>query len=240
MKKGSAVSEHAVSKLLDIESERILQNLVLVKRIAYHLKAHLPASIQVQDLIQTGTLGLIEAAKHYDPKKGAAFETYAGIRIRGYMLDELRNNDWIPRSVYQQMRQLSKVVKNIEQREGHEARHIEIAKELHLSMEAYYRLIQDADGSSLFGFDDLGISDSMLPGDGKIAPQPYEQAMSDDLLTHLKLLMRKLPKNEQLVLALYYQHDRNLKEIGEILEIGESRVCQIHSQAIRHLRSKFH
>lgn len=239
MRKSRVSSDITIPSLLDSEDERILQNLVLVKRIAYHFKTHLPSVIQVQDLIQAGMLGLIEAAKHYDPSKGAAFETYAGIRIRGHILDELRNNEWIPRSVYQQIRQLSKVVKIIEQREGHEARHVEIAKELQLSMDDYYQFIQDAAGSSLFGFEDLGISDSMLPGDSKISPQPYEQAMSSDLSTHLKQLIKKLPENEQLVLALYYQHDRNLKEIGEILEIGESRVCQIHSQAIRHLRSKF-
>lgn len=240
MKKSMVDSEVPTHERLNTEDDRVLQNLLLVKRIAYHMKSHLPASIQVQDLIQAGMLGLMEAAKHYDSNKGAAFETYAGIRIRGHILDELRNNEWLPRSVYQHMRELSKVVKNIEQREGHEARHVEIAEELHLSMQEYYQYIQNTVGANLYGFDDLGISDGMLPGDSKIAPQPHEQVMSADLAEYLHRLIKKLPKNEQMVLALYYQHELNLKEIGDILEIGESRVCQIHTQAIRRLQTKLH
>lgn len=127
----------------------------LVKRIAYHLLARLPASVQVEDLMQAGMMGLLEASKKYDGGKGASFETYAGIRIRGAMLDEVRKGDWAPRSVHRNTRMVSEAIRAIEARTGRDAKDQEVAAELQLSLEDYYGILSDTLGSRLFSFDDL-------------------------------------------------------------------------------------
>ena len=127
----------------------------LVKRIAHHLLLRMPASVQIDDLIQSGMIGLLEAAKKYDVSKGASFETYAGIRIRGSMLDEVRKGDWAPRSVHRKSRKVAEAIKAIESRTGKDAKDPEIAKELNIDLNAYFAILQDASGSRLFSFDDV-------------------------------------------------------------------------------------
>lgn len=210
----------------------------MVKRIAHHLLMRLPYSVQLDDLIQAGMLGLLEAVRHYDATKGASFETYAGIRIRGYMLDEVRRNDWVPRSVYRNARMIAEAVKKVENRLGRDAKDKEIAEELNLSLEAYHELLKDSSGSQLFGFDDLGVTDDVLKGDMGSSTEPQEQVIHDDMSNHLAQVIQTLPPKERLVLSLYYEQDLNLKEIGDVLGVSESRVSQIHSQATIRIKAR--
>lgn len=211
---------------------------LMVKRIAHHLLGRLPHSVQLDDLIQAGMLGLLEAVRHYDSTKGASFETYAGIRIRGHMLDEVRRNDWVPRSVYRNSRMVSEAVKKVENRLGRDAKDHEVAEELNLNLEEYYELLKDAAGSQLYGFDDLGVTDDILKGEGEEFSEPHLNALHDDMVSQLSQIIESLPKNERLVLSLYYEQDLNLKEIGEVLGVSESRVSQIHSQATLRIKSR--
>lgn len=210
----------------------------LVKSMAYHLAQHLPHSIQVEDLMQAGMIGLLEAYKHYDPAKGASFETYAGIRVRGYMLDEVRRHEWVPRSVYRNARVVNEAVKKIENRLGRVAKDKEVADELALDMDDYHELVQDAASSHWYGFDDLGVTEDVLKSDMGGTNEPHECVLHDDNAHHLAELIKTLPRNEQLVVALYYEQDLNLKEIGEVLDVSESRISQIHTQAMQHLKSR--
>lgn len=212
---------------------------VMVKRIAYHMLGRLPRSVQLDDLIQAGMEGLLLAAMHYDDAKGASFETYAGIRIRGHMLDEVRRNDWVPRSVYRHARMISAAVQAIENRLNREAKDHEIAEELGVPLEEYHAMLSDSNGAHLYGFEDLGVTDDLLEsGDDTLLMEPYRNVMRDDLKKHLASIIEGLPKNERMVLSLYYEHDLNLKEIGDILGVSESRVSQIHSQATHRIKAR--
>ena len=219
--------------------ELIKNNTLMVKRIAYHLLTHLPYSIQVDDLIQAGLLGLLEAGKHYDSSKGASFETYATIRIRGYMLDEVRRNEWVPRSVYRNSRLVNEAIKAVENRLGRDAKDNEIADELHLDLEEYYQLVQDAVGSHLYGFEDLGVNEEVIKGENGTSYEPHIQVLQEDMASHLAAMVKTLKPKERMVIALYYERDLNLKEIGDVLEVSESRISQILTQAMSRLRTKF-
>ena len=211
----------------------------LVKRIAHHLLLRMPASVQIDDLIQSGMIGLLEAAKKYDVSKGASFETYAGIRIRGSMLDEVRKGDWAPRSVHRKSRKVAEAIKAIESRTGKDAKDPEIAKELNIDLNAYFAILQDASGSRLFSFDDVMEGDDsaieLAVGD---LPGPCDGLQRDTFKAHLANAISGLPNREKLVLALYYDEELNLKEIGEVIGVSESRVSQIHSQAAMRLKAR--
>jgi RNA polymerase sigma factor for flagellar operon FliA len=211
----------------------------LVKRIAHHLLLRMPASVQIDDLIQSGMIGLLEAAKKYDVSKGASFETYAGIRIRGSMLDEVRKGDWAPRSVHRKSRKVAEAVKAIEARTGKDAQVCEIAKELEIDLNAYYAILQDASGSRLFSFDDIMEGDdSAIEFSAGELPGPCDGLQRSTFKAHLAKAIDGLPDREKLVLALYYDEELNLKEIGEVIGVSESRVSQIHSQAATRLRAR--
>ena len=216
------------------------QHAPLVKRIAHHLLMRMPASVQLDDLVQSGMIGLLEAARKYDVAKGASFETYAGIRIRGAMLDEVRRGDWAPRSVHRKSRQVAEAVKAVESRTGTDARDHEVAEELGVDLPTYYAILQDASGSRLFSFDDLseGGGEVSTPPSRGATDGPAEALQDHAFRTHLAEAIEGLPEREKLVLALYYDEELNLKEIGEILGVSESRISQIHSQAALRLRSR--
>lgn len=230
----SKISEQSQDALVKVHA-------TLVKRIAHHLLGRLPQSVQLDDLIQAGMMGLLEAARHYDASKGASFETYAGIRIRGHMLDEVRRNDWVPRSVYRNSRKISEAVQIIENKLGREAKDFEVAAALNITLTEYHDMLQDSAGSHLYGFDDLGVTDDVLhseEGDKPTISEPHADVLRDDLMTHLTQVIDRLPQKEQLVLSLYYEQDLNLKEIGEVIGVSESRISQILSQAILRIRAR--
>lgn len=217
----------------------VVQHAALVKRIAYHLMSRLPPSVQVDDLIQAGMIGLLEAARNYDKSQGASFETYAGIRIRGSMLDEIRKGDWAPRSLHRKVRDIARVVQEIEAREGRDARDAEVADALEMSLDDYYRVLQDANGYRVFSFEDLpsgeeGLSES-LTGSPRGPGEDVERAHFKEALAEA---ISGLPERERLVMSLYYNEELNLRETGEVLGVSESRVCQIHAQALIRLRAR--
>ena len=228
------------SEVRDRELAEIVdQYAPLVKRIAHHLLLRMPASVQIDDLVQSGMIGLLEAARKYDVSKGASFETYAGIRIRGSMLDEVRKGDWAPRSVHRKSRKVSEAIKTIESRTGKDARDKEIAAELDIGLDDYYNILKDASGSRLFSFDDVieGDDSAIELAAGEL-PGPYDGLRRDTFRAHLTKAIDGLPERERLVLSLYYDDEMNLKEIGEVIGVSESRVSQIHSQAALRLRAR--
>lgn len=211
----------------------------LVKRIAYHLLGRMPAGVQVEDLIQAGVIGLLEAAQHYDATQGASFETYAGIRIRGAMLDEVRRSDWTPRSVHRNARRVTEAVRAVEHRTGREAQPQDVAGELGVEMDEYHRMVSDAVSCRVLSFEDVFEPDSegedLLPGN---EPNPLETLQADDFRSALAREVAALPERERLVMSLYYDDELNLREIGEVLGVSESRVCQLHGQALTRLRAR--
>lgn len=211
---------------------------LLVKKIARHLSGRLPRSILMDDLMQAGMLGLLEAVRLYDDSKGASFETYASIRVRGYMLDEVRRNDWVPRSVYRNSRLIARAVRKVENRHGREASDHDVAQEMGLSIQDYHELLADTNGAHLYGFDDLGVTDDELRDNNGAETEPQANVMHADFKARLAVVVNGLPQNEQMVLSLYYEHDLNLKEIGDVMGVTESRVSQIHSQATHRIRAR--
>ena len=221
------------------QHEMVAEYAPLVKRIAYHLMTRLPPSVQVDDLIQSGMIGLLEAARNYDSSQGASFETYAGIRIRGAMLDEIRKGDWAPRSLHRKVRAITKAVADIEAAFDRDARDAEVAEHVGMSLDDYYHTLQDATGYRVFSFEDLpagegGMTESLTE---KI-PQPLDNVQTDRFKEALAAAIAGLPERERLVGSLYYKEELNLRETGEVLGVSESRVCQIHSQALIRLKSR--
>jgi len=220
-------------------SELVEQHATLVKRIAYHLIARLPHTVDVDDLIQAGMIGLLNAAQNYNASQGASFETYAGIRIRGSMLDEIRRNDWAPRSVHKKSREISDVMRKIEQQEGRHAHDSEIAKALGLTIEEYHQQLHDSAGHQVFSLDEFTDNDEAHAQ--PITPTssgPVDSLQSDEFKSAMAQAIKTLPDRERIMMGLYYNEELNLKEIGEVLGVSESRVSQIHSQTVIRLRSK--
>ncbi len=215
--------------------EYVIKYSYLVKRIAYHLLSRLPKTVQIDDLMQSGMVGLIEATQRYDKSKMANFETYASIRIRGTMLDDLRKSSWMPRSVHHNMRKISEAIHKIENETGHEAQTKDIVAELGVDMKTYQDMAGAAQANDLFRFDELR-EDSINFEQG--SDDPYEETQKSEVHTHLKDLIKALPEREQMVLAFYYTERLRFKEIGEVLGVGEARICQIHGQALARLQSR--
>lgn len=213
----------------------------LVKRIAYHMMMRMPASVQVDDLIQAGMIGLIEASQKYDMSRGASFETYAGIRIRGAIVDEMRRGDWVPRSVHRNARRVSKAIAAVEARTGRDATDQQVADELGVSLDEYFVMLQESNSSRLFSYEEtFGEEDSNIDASehSSAFASPLEGMQREGLRKALVDAIRFLPEREQMVLSLYYDQELNLKEIGLVLGVSESRVSQIHSQAAARLRQK--
>lgn len=217
----------------------VLRYAPLVKRIAYHLMNRLPPSVQVDDLVQAGMIGLLEASRNYDPTQGASFETYAGIRIRGAMLDEIRRSDWTPRSVHRKARMVADAMREIENREGRDARDVEVAEALNMSLEEYHQILQDASGSRIFSLEELSAVGEIGGDTGRGGIKgPFDGIQHDAFKQAVAEAIAGLPERERLVIAMYYDEELNLREIGQVLGVSESRVCQIHSQATMRLRSR--
>lgn len=233
---GVAIFTSTQTKLHD---DLVEQHAPLVKRIACHLINKLPASVQLEDLIQAGMIGLLEASRNYDETQGASFETYAGIRIRGSMLDEIRKNDWAPRSVHRKARMVAEAVREIENDRGRDARDVEIAESLGMSLDDYYKILQDNSYHRILSFEDMGVGEeSMLDNMSDNAPGIVDGLQNEDIQKVVAEAIASLPERERLVMALYYDEELNLREIGAVMGVSESRVSQIHSQAVIRLQAR--
>jgi len=217
------------------EEEAVQSHATLVKRIAHYIMSRLPPSVQLDDLVQAGLIGLMEAFRSYDPEQGASFETYATIRIRGAMLDELRRSDWGPRSLSRRARRLSEAAGAIENEKGRAATSREIAARLSLSLDEYHQWILEANNHNFFSLD--GLDDFDAPGD-RGSDTTYVHVEQDRCRDFLAEAIGRLSEREQMVLSLYYDKDMTLKEIGKVLGVSESRVCQIHGEATLRLKSR--
>jgi RNA polymerase sigma factor for flagellar operon FliA len=211
----------------------------LVRRLASQMIAKLPANVELDDLIQAGMIGLMDALARYETGHGAQFETFATQRIRGAMIDELRGSDWLPRSVRRNQRAIETAV---EQRTKRPATETEIAAHMGIALAAYQQMLGDAHGGQLFYIDDFGGSDSeegyLDRHVGDEASDPVRVMSDERFRASLATAIENLPEREKQVMGMYYEHDMNLKEIGAVLGVTESRVCQMHSQAVARLRTK--
>ncbi len=228
-------------------SEFLKQHAPLVRRLALQLIAKLPASVELDDLIQVGMVGLLEASERYQNDQNATFETYASQRIRGAMLDELRANDWVSRGLRQSSRNVSTAIHAQEQKLGRPPTEGEIAQELHISLEAYQHLLQEIQGCQLLyyedfdrGEEDSSFLDRQAQSNESLADDPLTQLLKGDFRRQLVDAIEHMPERERLLLSLYYAEELNLREIGAVLGVNQSRVCQLHSQAITRLRATLH
>jgi RNA polymerase sigma factor for flagellar operon FliA len=225
-----------------VREANIEQYIPMVRRMAHHLVARLPASVQIDDLMQAGMLGLLDALGRFEEGLGAQFETYATQRIKGAMLDELRRGDWLPRSVRQVQRKIDGARQRAEHRMGRSPSDVEMAAELDLDVQQYQEMLFDARGAQLFYYEDADRgedSDSLL--DWHVADRaadPHlrvtEQRFREAVVTGIE----RLPEREKLVMGLYYDEEMNFKEVAMVLGVTESRICQLHSQAVSRLRIK--
>lgn len=212
----------------------------LVKRIAHHMMAKLPASVQLDDIVQAGMIGLLDAVSRYQGEFGPQFEAYAAQRVRGAILDELRQADWLPRSARRSMRQIETVVCALEQRFGRAPSEIEIARELGVSLNDYHDMLEGARGCQLVHLGDLSDSESDFLDSHQVESgrTPLDMLLEGNRRDLLVKAIEELPPREKLVMGMHYQQELNLREIGEVLGVSESRVCQLHSQAIARLRAR--
>ncbi|MEQ1600912.1 MAG: RNA polymerase sigma factor FliA [Methylophilaceae bacterium] len=230
-------------KSADYKNQLLKQHASLVKKLAYRLKARLPPSVEVDDLIQAGMMGLLSAVNNYEDTHGAQFETYASQRIQGAMLDELRSADWLPRSTRKKMRTVEVAINALEQKLGRSPSEAEVAKHLNLSTDEYFEMLGDCGGHQLVYYEDFHDSDGggdhfldrHVQGQGG---DPLQSLMSAGFKEALVSVIDELPEREKLLMALYYEQELNLKEIGAVMKVSESRVCQLHSQAVARLRAK--
>ncbi len=223
------------------KNQLLKEHAPLVRKLAHQLKAKLPPSVEVDDLIQAGMIGLLDAVNRYEETHGAQFETYAVQRIRGAMLDELRSSDWMPRSMRQNMRKVEVAMNALQQRLGRSPTETEVAKQLKMSLAEYQDLLTDGGGHQLVYYEDFHDSESN--------EHFLDRYCSDDKSDPLKALMNTgfrqavidaimaLPEREKILMGLYYEQELNLKEIGAIMGVSESRVCQLHSQAVARMRA---
>jgi RNA polymerase sigma factor FliA len=232
------VNKAAAYTQFDDKSSVIEQYAPLVKKIAHHMLARLPASVQLDDLLQAGMMGLLEAASKFDGTKGAKFETFAGIRIRGAMIDEIRRGDWVPRSVHRNQRRVAQVIGELEQSFGRDARDIEIAEKLDMSLDEYHHILNDVSVGKIIGIEDLGVSQDVIITEETSMDESFDELVETQFQSALVEAIKTLPERDALVLSLYYDEALNLKEIGAILEVSESRVSQILSQAMLRLKAK--
>jgi RNA polymerase sigma factor for flagellar operon FliA len=216
----------------------ILRHTDFVRKIAYRLLARMPSMVDVDDLIQSGMVGLIAAARDFSPDRGSAFCTYAGIRIRGAMLDEARRADWVPRSVRRGVREIQDAASRLQRETGLEARPAQVAQVLGLPLETYHRLVNDSIACRTLSYEQVFAMQEPNSADApdEAGHTPHQQLERDDIQAALAAAIEDLPERLQLVLSLYFDEELNLREIGEVLGITESRVCQLHSQARAEIR----
>lgn len=222
----------------------IRQHVPLVRRIALHMIAKLPPNVELDDLIQVGMIGLAEALSRFESEQGVQFDTFASQRIRGAMLDELREGDWMSRSSRKSQKEIEQALGRLEQRLGRPPLESEIADELGMALDDYQSLLGKVRGTQLVYLEDIGGGDSDDGDDylerhvADTGADPFALLRDQRLRLALVDAIKNLPEREQYVMGMYYEHDMNLKEIAAVLGVTESRVCQLHSQAIARLRTK--
>jgi RNA polymerase sigma factor FliA len=213
----------------------------LVKRLAHQMKAKLPPSVEVDDLVQAGMMGLLDAINRYEENHGAQFETYAVLRIRGAMLDELRSSDWMPRSTRQNMRKVESAMQALTQQLGRPPSESEVAKSLKLSLEDYQDMLGDSGGHQLVYYEDFHDSeegsDGFLDRYAVDDADPFKALLDTDFRQAVIDAIDALPEREKMLMGLYYEEELNLKEIGAVMGVSESRVSQLHTQAVARLRT---
>ena len=224
-------------------SALIKQYQPLVRKLAHYMMAKLPPSVEVDDLIQVGLIGLADALSRYEASQGVQFETFATQRIRGAMLDELRGNDWMSRGSRKSQKEIETTMRRLEHRLGRSPIESEIAAEMGLSLPDYQSLLGKVRGTQLVYLEDMARNneedDNFL--DRHVADSdadPLNMLRDHRLRESLVLAIKGLPDREQYIMSMYYEQDMNLKEIAAVLDITESRVCQLHSQSIARLRAK--
>ena len=222
------------------KNQLLTDHMPLVKRLAHHMKAKLPPSVEVDDLIQAGMIGLLDAISRYEETHGAQFETYAVLRIRGAMLDELRNSDWLPRSMRQNMRKIEAAMASLQQKLGHPPTESEVAKSLKLSLADYQDMLADGGGHQLVYYEDFHDddgNDSFLDRFAVDDDDPLRALLDTDFRQAVIDAIDGLPPREKILMGLYYEEEMNLKEIGAVMGVSESRVSQLHTQAVARLRA---
>jgi RNA polymerase sigma factor for flagellar operon FliA len=226
-------------------SALIRQYQPLVRRLAHHMMAKLPPSVEVDDLIQVGLIGLSDALSRFESSQGVQFETFATQRIRGAMLDELRENDWMSRGARKSQKEIETAMRTLEQRLGRSPLESEIAAQLGMALDEYQSLLSKVRGTQLVYLEDMARKgeddDDYL--DRHVADSdadPLKLLRDQRLRESLVAAIKTLPEREQYIMSMYYEQDMNLKEIAAVLDVTESRVCQLHSQSIARLRAKMH
>lgn len=207
----------------------------LVKKIALYIKRRLPSHVELDDLLQSGLVGLLEAKNNYKNDMGTTFETFASIRIRGSIIDSLRRNSWVGRDILKNMKKMSEAINVIEQRNKRQATTEEIATELGLTFEEHSKLSQEMSICHVMSLDAV---DYDYVGLGNEEQNPLKISEHEDFQQHIKKLLGDLPEKEKLILSLYYVDEFTYKQIGEILDLTEARICQLHSQAIARIKAK--
>ena len=229
---------YTASGLTDKE-ECIKEYAPLVKRIAHHLMLRLPSSVSVDDIIQAGMIGLLDAAGRYDELRGAQFETFAAQRIRGAMLDELRHADWLPRTLRRDMRKIETAISKLQHLFGRSPSETEVAQELSLPLAEYQQLLFESRGAQLMYYEDFQRDDDenfFDRYDFDSGSDPLALLQDENFRGALIQAIEALPERERMVMGMHYEQEMNLREIGEVLGVSESRVCQLHTQAVARLR----
>jgi RNA polymerase sigma factor for flagellar operon FliA len=213
----------------------------LVRHEALRLQARLPACVELDDLIQAGAIGMLTAIDQFDPKKGIGMSTYVTQRVRWAMIDELRDRDWVPRRVRTNAREISAAIRDIEQQTGGIAAEAEVAAYMGISLEEYQQMLVDTNSSQFYSLEELqeeSVSDVEQPGAQHEMLNPLHELMKGKLAKQVSQVIKELPQREQVLLNLYYQQELNMKEVGIILGVTETRVSQLHSQAIKRIRAR--
>jgi len=220
----------------------INETLPLIKHIAHRVATRLPSSVEIRDLINAGVLGLLDAIDKFEPERKVKFKTYAEVRIRGAILDSLRNLDWAPRSLRKKSKDLERMYAELSQKLGRPATDEEVSEAMGENLDGFYALIDQLHGLTIGSFENLtdgDDSDSYLnyyPDDG--SNDPYAKFQTNELTRMLSSAIDDLPEKERLVLSLYYYEEFTMKEIGALLGVNESRVSQLHTKAMLRLRGK--
>ena len=248
LKNPDGKKEDLFKKVFDFKNKRknmlILKHMPLIRFIAKKMIMRLPSNVEIDDLISCGMMGLMDAIDKYDPQRENKFQTYAEFRIRGAMLDELRSQDWVPRSIRDKAKMLDNAISNLKLELNREPQDEEVAERLNLNLDEFYEFLNKVRPVSLFSIHESENMPQLdrklifsLIGDSRLET-PFSKLNGKDVRDLLIKAIESLPEKQRVVLSLYYYEDLNLKEIGRVLRVTESRISQLHTQAVANLRSQ--